>query len=154
MAAAVGEVTPTRVGEVTQLDLAEVPAQLCLRNSQLVVRNAELVDQVLSLQQRERARDVELEQMRGELQVVRTELQRRRSRSELQRRHIEQTHEEHNKMLFVALNGRQDQAIEVATKAVRRDMAIMCHPDKIRRYDSTKVMATAMMQRLGELASK
>ena len=92
--------------------------------------------------------------MRGELQVVRTELQRRRSRSELQRRHIEQTHEEHNKMLFVALNGRQDQAIEVATKAVRRDMAIMCHPDKIRRYDSTKVMATAMMQRLGELASK
>ena len=57
-------------------------------------------------------------------------------------------------MLFVALNGRQDQAIEVATKAVRRDMAIMCHPDKIRRYDSTKVMATAMMQRLGELASK
>ena len=50
MAAAVGEVTPTRVGEVTQLDLAEVPAQLCLRNSQLVVRNAELVDQVLSLQ--------------------------------------------------------------------------------------------------------
>ena len=109
---------------------------------------------MLSLQQRERARDTELEQMRGELQVVRTELQRRRSRSELQRRHIEQTHEEHNKMLFVALNGRQDQAIEVATKAVRRDMAIMCHPDKIRRYDSTKVMATAMMQRLGELASK
>ena len=50
MAAAVGEVTPTRVGEVTQLDLAEVPAQLCLRNSQLVVRNAELVDQVLSPQ--------------------------------------------------------------------------------------------------------
>ena len=44
MAAAVGEVTQP------QLDLAEVPAQLCLRNSQLVVRNAELVDQVLSLQ--------------------------------------------------------------------------------------------------------
>jgi hypothetical protein len=148
MAAAVGEVTQP------QLNLAEVPAQLCLRNSQLVVRNAELVDQVLSLQQRERARDAELEQLRGELQVVRTELQRRRSRSELQRRHIEQTHEEHNKMLFVALNGRQDQAVEVATKAVRRDMAIMCHPDKIRRYESTKVMATAMMQRLGELASK
>ena len=59
-----------------------------------------------------------------------------------------------NQMLFVALHGRHDQAVEVATKAVRRDMAIMCHPDKIRRYDSTKVMATAMMQRLGELASK
>ena len=50
MAAAVGEVTQP------QLNLAEVPAQLCLRNSQLVVRNAELVDQVLSLQQRERGR--------------------------------------------------------------------------------------------------
>ena len=46
-------------------------------------------------------------------------------------------------------NGR---ALTTATKAVRRELCLLVHPDKAGRFASARLMGEAVMQRLGELA--
>ena len=42
--------------------------------------------------------------------------------------------------------------LTTATKAVRRELCLLVHPDKASRFASARLMGEAVMQRLGELA--
>ena len=67
-------------------------------------------------------------------------------------REMEEPKREHNDLLLDALRTRNARALTTATKAVRRELCLLVHPDKASRYASARLMGEAVMQRLGELA--
>ena len=67
-------------------------------------------------------------------------------------REMEELKREHNDLLLDALRTRNARALTTATKAVRRELCLLVHPDKASRFASARLMGEAVMQRLGELA--
>ena len=65
---------------------------------------------------------------------------------------MEELKREHNELLLGALRTHNARALTTATKAVRRELCLLVHPDKASRYASARLMGEAVMQRLGELA--
>ena len=57
-----------------------------------------------------------------------------------------------NDLLLDALRKNNAGALSTATKAVRRELCLLVHPDKAGRFASARLMGEAVMQRLGELA--
>ena len=73
----------------------------------------------------------------------------------LRQRHaweMEELKREHNELLLGALRTHNARALTTATKAVRRELCLLVHPDKASRFASARLMGEAVMQRLGELA--
>ena len=58
----------------------------------------------------------------------------------------------HNDLLLNALRKNNAGALATATKAVRRELCLLVHPDKAGRFESARQMGEMVMQRLGELA--
>ena len=67
-------------------------------------------------------------------------------------REMEELKREHNELLLGALRTHNARALTTATKAVRRELCLLVHPDKASRFASARLMGEAVMQRLGELA--
>ena len=67
-------------------------------------------------------------------------------------RELEELKQEHNELLLGALRTHNARALTTATKAVRRELCLLVHPDKASRFASARLMGEAVMQRLGELA--
>ena len=67
-------------------------------------------------------------------------------------RELEELKREHNELLLGALRTHNARALTTATKAVRRELCLLVHPDKASRFASARLMGEAVMQRLGELA--
>ena len=67
-------------------------------------------------------------------------------------REVEELKREHNELLLGALRTHNARALTTATKAVRRELCLLVHPDKASRFASARLMGEAVMQRLGELA--
>ena len=67
-------------------------------------------------------------------------------------REVEELKREHNDLLLGALRTHNARALTTATKAVRRELCLLVHPDKASRFASARLMGEAVMQRLGELA--
>ena len=67
-------------------------------------------------------------------------------------REMEELKREHNELLLGALRTHNARALTTATKAVRRELCLLVHPDKAGRFASARLMGEAVMQRLGELA--
>ena len=67
-------------------------------------------------------------------------------------REMEELKQEHNELLLGALRTHNARALTTATKAVRRELCLLVHPDKASRFASARLMGEAVMQRLGELA--
>jgi len=67
-------------------------------------------------------------------------------------REMEELKQEHNELLLGALRTHNARALTTATKAVRRELCLLVHPDKAGRFASARLMGEAVMQRLGELA--
>ena len=78
----------------------------------------------------------------------------RRALCALRQRHareMEELNREHNELLLGALRTHNARALTTATKAVRRELCLLVHPDKASRFASARLMGEAVMQRLGEL---
>ena len=67
-------------------------------------------------------------------------------------REVEELKREPNDLLLDALRTHNARALTTATKAVRRELCLLVHPDKASRFASARLMGEAVMQRLGELA--
>ena len=67
-------------------------------------------------------------------------------------REMEELKQEHNDLLLGAMRTHNARALTTATKAVRRELCLLVHPDKASRFASARLMGEAVMQRLGELA--
>ena len=67
-------------------------------------------------------------------------------------REMEGLKQAHNDLLLDALRKNNAGALATATKAVRRELCLLVHPDKAGRFESARQMGETVMQRLGELA--
>ena len=67
-------------------------------------------------------------------------------------REMEELKQDHSDLLLNALRKNNAGALATATKAVRRELCLLVHPDKAGRFESARQMGETVMQRLGELA--